>query len=135
MPDALGLSYRSVKELNDLIDHKMPGRPLFRRKDVIIGQERVEFYYRDVLECIRSLFGDPQYAEDLVFAPERHYTTHERKSRLYHEMYTCDWWWTIQVRKLDLIYSFTDWVKRKSLNRAELGRRSSLSSFRPTRRN
>ncbi|KAN0103997.1 hypothetical protein V8E52_011427 [Russula decolorans] len=96
VPDTLGLSYHTVKELNDLIDHKLPGRPSFRRKELIIGQERLEFYCRDVLECIRSLFGDPQYAEDLVFAPERHYTSRERKSRLYHEMYTCDWWWTIQ---------------------------------------
>ena len=97
----LRLSYHTVKELNGFIDHKLPGRPPFRCKVVLIGQERLEFYCRDVLECIRSLFGDAQYAEDLVFAPERHYTSHERKSRLYHEMYTCDWWWTIQVCNLE----------------------------------
>lgn len=89
-----------MKELNNIIDHKLPGRPCFQRKDLIIGQERLEFYYRDMLECIRSLLGDPQFAQDLVFAPERHYTSHERKCRLYHEMYTGDWWWTIQVRPL-----------------------------------
>lgn len=106
MPEVLGVSYSTVKQLNSFIDHKLPGRPTFQRKELTIGQERLEFYCRDVLECIRSLFGDPQYAEDLVFAPERHYTSHERKSRLYHEMYTCDWWWAIQVRKssqLDLL--------------------------------
>jgi Plavaka transposase len=101
-PGAQELSFHTVKELNNIIDHKLPGpgRPCFQRKDLIIGQERLEFYYRDMLECIRSLFGDPQFAQDLVFAPERHYTSHERKSRLYHEMYTGDWWWTIQVRPL-----------------------------------
>ncbi|KAN0111330.1 hypothetical protein V8E52_008605 [Russula decolorans] len=29
VPDTLGLSYHTVKELNDLIDHKLPGRPSF----------------------------------------------------------------------------------------------------------
>jgi len=111
VPDALGLSYHTVKGLNDFIDHKLPGRPSFRCKELFIGQERLEFYCRDVLECIRSLYGNPQYAEDLVFAPERHYTSHERKSRLYHEMYSCDWWWTIQVRDLETIRYITDRIK------------------------
>jgi hypothetical protein len=103
VPVALGLSYRSVKGLNDFIDHRLPGRPPFYCKVLDIGHERLEFYYRDALECIRSLFGDPQYAQDLVFAPERHYTDHERKTRVYHEMYTCDWWWSIQVRNLLMV--------------------------------
>ena len=97
MVNQLGLSYRTIKQLNGLIDNGLPGHPSFRYKELVIGDERVEFYCRDVLECIRSLFGDAQYAQDLVFAPERQYTSQERKSRLYHEMYACDWWWTIQV--------------------------------------
>jgi len=77
---------------------KLPRRPLFQCKVVQIGEEKLEFYYRDILQCIRSLFGNPLFAEDLVFAPERHYTSHERKHRLYNEMYTSDWWWSVQVR-------------------------------------
>lgn len=131
----LGLSYHSVKQLNDFIDHELPGRPSFQRKELIIGKERLEFYYRDVLESIRSLLGDPQYAQELVFAPERHYTCHERKSRVYHEMYTCDWWWTIQVRDLQLAGSKPDLVKRKPSKRANQGLRSSPLFFRLTKPN
>ena len=80
----------------------MPGRPPFECKVLNIGGEKLEFYCRDALDCIRSIYGDPQFAQDLVFAPERHYTSRERTSRLYNEMYTCDWWWTVQVRKLQL---------------------------------
>ena len=98
MPAVLGILYNTVKELNEFIDNKLPGRPSFRHKELVIGQEHLEFYSRDILDCIRSLFGDPQYAHDLAFAPERHYTCHEHKSHLYHEMYTCDWWWAVQVR-------------------------------------
>ena len=123
MSESLGLSFHTVKQLNNFIDNKLPGRPSFQCQEMVIGQERLDFYYRDVLECIRSLFGDPQYVQDLIFAPAQHYTTHERKSRLYHEMYTCDWWWTIQVL-FDLqflIRSFTDWVERNRSKRASQG--------------
>ena len=100
MLNVLGILYNTINELNKFIDHKLPGRLSFQHKELMIGQEHLGFYCRDVLECIRSLFGDPQYAHDLMFAPERHYMSHERISRLYHEMYSCDWWWMIQVRDL-----------------------------------
>jgi len=96
--DNLGLSYRTVKQLNNIIDNKLPGHPPFRCKELIIGGERLEFYYRDVIECIQSLYGDPGFVQDLVFAPERHYTSAERTCRIYNEMHTGDWWWMVQVR-------------------------------------
>ena len=96
--DTLGLSYRSVKQMNELIDTKIPGRPHFLCKKLFIGHEHLEFYCRDVIGCIRSLYGDPQFAQELAFAPERHYTTDERTCRIYNEMYTGDWWWSVQVR-------------------------------------
>jgi hypothetical protein len=33
----------------------------------------------------------------MAFAPERHYTNGARMSRIYNELYTGDWWWTVQV--------------------------------------
>jgi len=95
--DKLGLSYHTVKQLNDVIDNKLPGRPPFRCREFIIGDERLEFYHRDIIDCIRSLYGDPQFVQDLVFAPERHYTDPERTCRIYNEMHTGDWWWAVQV--------------------------------------
>lgn len=59
--------------------------------------ETFEVYYRDVLECIRSLYGDETFAPYLVFAPERHYSDNTRTNRLYHDVYTGKWWWTTQV--------------------------------------
>jgi len=96
--DKLGLSYRTTKQLNDIIDNKLPGRPPFQCKEFSIGGEQLEFYYRDILECIRSLYGDPEFAQDLVFSPERHYTSAQRTHQIYNEMYTGTWWWTVQVR-------------------------------------
>ena len=96
--DKLGLSYRTVKQLNSIIDNQLPGRPPFQCKVLFIGNERLEFYCCDIIECIRSLYGDPKFVQVLVFAPERHYTSPECTCRIYNEMHTGDWWWLVQVR-------------------------------------
>ena len=50
------------------------------------------------MQCIRALYGDPEFARELVFAPERHYLDPERTRRIYNEMHTGDWWRAVQVR-------------------------------------
>ncbi|KAI0261454.1 hypothetical protein BC834DRAFT_972717 [Gloeopeniophorella convolvens] len=71
--ERLELSYNSVKELNRIIDEELPGRPKFKCKNITIGGQAFEFYYRDVIPCIRALFGDAEFASDLILVPERHY--------------------------------------------------------------
>ncbi|KAH9066109.1 hypothetical protein EDB83DRAFT_2506349 [Lactarius deliciosus] len=95
--DKLGLSYKTSAELNNLIDKALPGRPSFQCEDLVIGGETLQFHYRDIVPCIRSLFGNPEFAHELVFTPERHYTDAERTCRVYSEMHMGDWWWSIQM--------------------------------------
>ena len=99
--ERLGLSYRTVKELNSIVDD-LPGRPPFKCQDVLIGNQTLQFHFRDVLHSIRAIYGDPEFARDLIFAPERHYVDRERTRRVYSEMYTGDWWWSVQVRNARL---------------------------------
>ncbi len=73
------------------------GRPQFKRREIIVQGEAFEVYYRDVLECIRALFGDPEFAKHLLLFPEMHYTDATKKVRLYFDVNTGDWWWKIQV--------------------------------------
>ena len=94
----LGLSYSTPKELNSVIDDSLPGRPPFKCQDLVIAGDTLQLYFRDVLQCIRTLYGDPEFARDLVYVPERHYTDCERKCHVYNEMHTGDWWWAMQVR-------------------------------------
>jgi hypothetical protein len=68
--DKLGLSYHSVKELNDMINMKLPGRPPFECKVLNIGDEWLEFYCHDILECIQSLYGNPNFVQDMAFTLE-----------------------------------------------------------------
>ncbi|KAG2108065.1 uncharacterized protein F5147DRAFT_761177 [Suillus discolor] len=95
--DRLGLSYKSSRELNNIIDKKLPtGRPQFRRQEVVVAGEAFDVYFRDVLECVKALYEDPEFAPYLVFVPERHYADKDKTMRLYHDMHTGKWWWRTQ---------------------------------------
>jgi Plavaka transposase len=72
-----------------------------------------EVYFRDVIACLRALFGNPDFAPILVFAPEKHYTDELRTARLYHDMHTGRWWWSTQVRSFNQYHYFE--ISRMSL--------------------
>jgi len=105
--DKLELSYTNANELNAIIDKKLPGRPPFKTRSFVIANETLTLYYRDIIQCIRTIYGDPEFTQDLILAPERHYTDHERVCRVYNEMHTGDWWWAVQVCKSFLRAQYT----------------------------
>ncbi|KAH8085426.1 hypothetical protein BXZ70DRAFT_1045629 [Cristinia sonorae] len=93
----LGLSYKTSAQLNKIIDEEIPNeRPRFQRTEIVVDGHAYEVYFRDVLECIQSLYGDPNFAAHLVFKPERHYADPDQTIRLYHDIYTGKWWWAAQ---------------------------------------
>jgi hypothetical protein len=77
---------------------KLTGPPEFLCQELTVGCEHLEFHYRNIIECIWALFGNPEFARDLVFAPEQHYTDSTKTCCVYDEMHTGDWWWSVQVR-------------------------------------
>lgn len=104
--NTLGLSYKNSKELNKLVD-SLPSRPQFKRSEILVGDEVMVMYHRDVLECVRSLYSDPEFAPHLVFKPERHYTDEDQTSRIYSDIHTGKWWWELQVRRALGLYYLT----------------------------
>ncbi|KAF6756066.1 hypothetical protein DFP72DRAFT_1008140 [Ephemerocybe angulata] len=90
--DALNLSFKNTEALNKRIDDHLPQRPQFKRHEVVVAGESFELYARDVIECIRALWQDPEFAPYLCFEPERHYADKDKKERLYHDMNTGRWW-------------------------------------------
>ncbi|EPQ50619.1 hypothetical protein GLOTRDRAFT_50393 [Gloeophyllum trabeum ATCC 11539] len=93
--DLLGLTYKDADSLNKIVD-SLPGRPKFHRKEVVVAGEAFEVYFRDVMECVRALYGDPEFVADLVFAPERHYVDQDKTVRMYSDLHTGKWWWATQ---------------------------------------
>lgn len=61
--------------------------------------EDLELWFRDPIECIEELLGNPNFKEYLSFTPERAYADMEGRQRIYDEMWTADWWWNMQVRE------------------------------------
>jgi hypothetical protein len=59
--------------------------------------EEVELWRRDPVECVRELIGNPAFAENMRYAPEKHYEDKELETRVYGEMATGDWWWEVQA--------------------------------------
>ncbi|KAN0106946.1 hypothetical protein V8E52_010654 [Russula decolorans] len=95
--ERLELSYDSMKGLNDIIDNNLSGHPSFQCKVLHIENEHLDFYCRDMLQCIRTLYGDPAFAQELALSPVQVYTDAEKTCRVVNEMHTGDWWWSIQV--------------------------------------
>ncbi|KAH9830637.1 uncharacterized protein C8Q71DRAFT_716534 [Rhodofomes roseus] len=94
--NALGLSFKNTKELNKIIDGSLPGRPAFVRQVLEVDGERYDLWLRDIMQCIRVLFGSPDWAADLLVAPEQHYLDDSRTTRIYSDMNTGEWWWRLQ---------------------------------------
>ncbi|KAJ7108928.1 hypothetical protein C8R43DRAFT_1091820 [Mycena crocata] len=95
--DSLNLSYANSVQLNKIIDEQLPGRPTFVRSEVIVNGEVFYLYSRDILECVRALWGDSEFAPYLFVAPERHYIDKDKTIRMYHNMHTGKWWWSTQA--------------------------------------
>jgi hypothetical protein len=54
------LSFKNTNELNKIIDHELPtGCPKFKWEQVVVAGESFDVYYHDIIECIKSLYGDP----------------------------------------------------------------------------
>lgn len=100
MQEKLGLSYKNSRELNKIVDSLPASLPKFKREEISVAGET---YFRDVLECLRSLFGDPEFVPHLVFLPERHYADSDRTVRLFHDMHTGKWWWATQVSQCTVV--------------------------------
>ncbi|KAF9487129.1 hypothetical protein BDN71DRAFT_1405152 [Pleurotus eryngii] len=95
--DALGLSFKNSKQLNDIIDKKLPSqRPAFTHTEVRCAGESFDLFSRDIIECVKAFYGDPEHSQYLCFTPERCYVDANKTEWLYHEMNTGKWWWATQ---------------------------------------
>ncbi|KAG1838880.1 hypothetical protein F4604DRAFT_1941106 [Suillus subluteus] len=100
LSEHIGLSYRNSKELNKIINKDLHGQPKFLCKQIIIASEAFNVFYRDIIECVKALYSDPDFTDFLVFAPERLYADEDQTIWLFHDMHTGQWWWDMQ-KKLD----------------------------------
>ncbi|KAF9522133.1 hypothetical protein CPB83DRAFT_872088 [Crepidotus variabilis] len=96
--EALGLSYKNTDELNKVIDNSLPHRPAFKRQEFVVAGESFELFARDIVKCLKALWGNPEFLPYLVFEAEHHYANGDQTIRLFHDMHTGRWWWDTQRR-------------------------------------
>ncbi|KZV59797.1 hypothetical protein PENSPDRAFT_594870 [Peniophora sp. CONT] len=103
LADTLGIQFRSNRDLNRLVDKTLPARPEFILRKKKIGGEKHVFYMRDSLKVLQELYGRPDFAKDMVFAPEKHYVLVDEvdEERAISDMHTARWWWNMQKRLED----------------------------------
>ncbi|KAJ8695792.1 hypothetical protein PTI98_005719 [Pleurotus ostreatus] len=97
--EKLGLSFKNVRQIHKTLDD-IPERS-GRWKAKILRypdrpNEKFIIRYRNPIEVIKSLWADPSLSNDLVFAPCKVYSNMSRKERVYSEMWTGNWWNTLQ---------------------------------------
>jgi hypothetical protein len=94
----LGLSYQNSRELNQIIDRQLPcRRPCFKHEEIIVADEAFDVYSRDIMECVKALYSDPEFSPHLNYAPERHYADADKTIQMYHDIHTGKWWWSTQA--------------------------------------
>lgn len=88
-----------MRSLQKKID-ELPKQAEWIQKTVTLEGDASEEHliqFRNPIEAIKSLWSDPSHMNDLKFAPEQHYSSPDRKGRIYNEMWTGKWWQTVQV--------------------------------------
>ncbi|KAG8712846.1 hypothetical protein FRC09_019402 [Ceratobasidium sp. 395] len=87
-----------VQMLRDL--DNLPHGPDWFAQDFKIGEDAYErlhtVLFRPVKDVVRDLIGNPAFKDVMRYAPERHWTSRWRHSRVYGEMWTGNWWWRRQ---------------------------------------
>ena len=86
LPKGLQWHCREITQQGDLQDNE--GNVL---------TETFEVWYRDPVECVRELLGNPTFKEQLAYAPTKLYRDAKGTERHVDEMWTGDWWWKMQV--------------------------------------
>jgi len=62
-------------------------------------QRPIKYWSRNIIKSMRWLMQQPDYAEHLIYAPQRWFMSDKPLKRLYTETHTADWWWETQVRR------------------------------------
>ena len=106
MVEKLELSFKDVRELFVKVD-SIPDRALWKTATLMFPDRPDEQHivrYRDVIEAIRALLGNPSHAKHIVYRPKKVFSDRSRTKRIYSEMWTGVWWNAVQVSR-QLLYA------------------------------
>jgi hypothetical protein len=92
--------WRNNRDLVKDID-ALPHGPSWDTATIDIGEgmhKRTHVVFkRNIIEVVKELIGNIRFKGFMRYAPERHWTSHRRRYRVYDEMWSGNWWWRTQV--------------------------------------
>ena len=94
-----GLSFHNMENLKRKISN-LPKQGEWHTYTITPSEDPTvqhQIYYQNPIDVIKSLWSNPTYADQMVFSPQKLWTSSDKTSRLYNEMWTGNWWWKIQV--------------------------------------
>jgi hypothetical protein len=101
--------FKSLDEMFKLIDHityDLPWTEDIIEVPVKMARDKnrqsyreLKFYYRNSLDCVKALFGEPTMKEHMDYRPKRVFDAESH--RIYTEMSTGNWWWRVQEQLPD----------------------------------
>lgn len=62
-----------------------------------VRTEELELWYRDPVDVVRELMGNPVFRDVMQYSPEQVYRDEAGTDRVVNEMWTGNWWWDMQV--------------------------------------
>ena len=90
---------RSIRDIKCLIANASRSTLKWRQiylNNITTPLDTPQIYCRDVVEVVKSLFGNPIFDGQMHFRAERIFD--ESGKRLFNEIWTSDWWWEIQSK-------------------------------------
>jgi hypothetical protein len=95
-------SYQDLIDTVDKIDYHLPWStsildvpPALQKRDCGWNKS-LTIYYRDALECVRSIFSQPNLLEHMEYAPKRIFD--DQGNRIYNDLSSSNWWWETQAK-------------------------------------
>jgi hypothetical protein len=95
-----GVSFTTAKALRGRVE-LLPKVPDWKVKKITISgyatRDPMFLFYRDALDCVEYLFGNPLFAGNMDFCPIRFYQDTEKTIRIFTEWFTGNAAWEMQV--------------------------------------
>ncbi|KAJ7147090.1 hypothetical protein C8R43DRAFT_1196388 [Mycena crocata] len=92
LPGGVKWHCKNLDTKGDLPDlEKDPSGTTMRR-------EQNELWWRDPVECVEELMGNPLFRDAMRYAPEKLFADQTESNEVVNEMWTASWWWELQKR-------------------------------------
>ena len=62
--------------------------------------EDLEIWFRDPIECVKELMGNPMFRDAMTYKPARVWLDEAGTQEVIGEMSSGTWWWEIQVSEI-----------------------------------